>query len=117
MAINPYFNQSIGTQRLNILTQDTLDILRAYLKKDSSWNRCYRLKQQFTSRFGYCYQKDFYDLCEAAGFSVKIDEEGDHLVKAQWKRSFLKEFPKSDNSNPPYASQEYRLACPSEYRP
>ncbi len=66
------------------------DWIKNYLKKDTQWHRCYRLKQPMTREIGYCYQADMYDFLQELGFEVMVDHKGYHWAKATYRKSFYK---------------------------
>jgi hypothetical protein len=83
--INPDFASKLPPEEFESLKPKALEFIHSRLTKDKEWNRCYQLKQTFTREVSYCFQADFYEYLRMAGFSVKIDERGDHLAKARYR--------------------------------
>lgn len=86
-GMNADYNKRLPPKEFEELQPKALEFISDYLKRDRKWQRCYRLKQQFTSRVGYCFQADFYQFVKELGFETKIDERGDHFAKAKWRKS------------------------------
>ncbi len=77
-----FSKRSTDEQRSDLLSVAIMWI-NANIVKSSGWNRCYGLKQIFTSIHGYCYQSDMAYFFSQCGFETKTDEYGDHFVKAR----------------------------------
>lgn len=60
--------------------------IQAHMKPTGKYKRAYQLKQRFTSRQFYCYQRDFFDYCVAAGLKGLIDAKGDHWIAADYRK-------------------------------
>lgn len=80
------FEKRLDPKQFEAIKDPGVGYCSNYLRKSRVWHRCYALKQRFTHHFSYCFQADFYEFCKLAGFEVKIDDRGDHWVKAQRKK-------------------------------
>ena len=85
--INPDFAKRLAEDDFESLKPKAIDFIMTNLRKDTKWHRCYSLKQSMTSRIGYCFQADMYEFLKECGFSVKIDNDGDHLAKATYRKN------------------------------
>lgn len=97
---NPSYTKQLDLSRFDEIKPSCIEFIKTYLRKGDRWTRAYSLKQAMSSRIAYCYQADMYELCRLAGFQVKVDGQGDHWVKACYRK-------KQSPSPSPWNQAEY----------